>query len=110
MSALYVMNYLGSTGVGIGAIYVGKGTIVGADAGGGRYSGTYVEANGRLKGTFYLSMPNGGQLVTGQQVPPGTKLPISADWPSNFANGQPQQVVVSGNPVQVTLEKVGDIP
>lgn len=110
MSALYLMQYVGNAGYGIGAIYIGKGVIVGADAGNGRYSGSYKEEGGRLKASVTLTMTQAGPLVTGQMVPAGTKLPITADWPSNFANGEPQSVSVSGHPVQVTFEKVGDIP
>lgn len=110
MSALYAMQYLGQSGVGIGAVYIGKNMIVGADAGGGRYSGTYTEANDRLQAEITLSMPNGGILVTGMQVPSGTEIPIRADWPLDFANGQAQQVLVAGTPVNVAFEKIGDIP
>lgn len=110
MSALYTMQYLGQSDVGIGTVYVGKNTIVGADVGGGRYNGTYTEADNRLKGVIALSMPNGGVLVTGDQVPPGTEIPMTVDWPLDFANGQAQQVMVVGKPVNVTFQKIGDIP
>lgn len=110
MSAFYIMRYLGATGLGFGSLYVGKGAIVGADAGGGHYHGTYTETGGRMKVTATLSMPNGGILVTGAQIPAGTDIPISADWPTNFADGASQAITVAGGEVQVTFEKVGDIP
>lgn len=110
MSAFYKMEYVGHTGLGIGALYVGRGVIIGADAGGGYYNGTYTDQGGRLKGNATLSMPKGGSLVTGQQVPAGGKIPLSVDWPSNFYDGKPQTVMVMGNAVRVVFEKVGDIP
>lgn len=110
MSALYTMRYLGGVGIGMGAIYVGKGTVVGVDVTGGRYKGNYTDSNGRLKGTVTATFPSGAQLVTGMSVPPGGAIQLALDWPVNFANGQAQQVSVSGRPVQVTLEKIGDIP
>ena len=110
MSALYIMRYHGQQDQGMGAIYIGKGTIVGVDIGGGRYHGTFQDQGGRLRATVNLSMPQGGTLVTGQQLQPGASVPITADWPSNFANGQAQQVSVGGRLVQVTFEKVGDVP
>ncbi len=110
MSALYIMRYIGATGLGFGTIYVGKGTIVGADAGGGRYHGTYTESGGRINITAILSMPDGGILVTGDQIPAGTDIPVSADWPENFADGTAQPITVAGGEVQVTFEKIGDIP
>jgi hypothetical protein len=111
MSALYVMRYVGGTGnTGVGAIYIGKGTIVGVDVQNGRYHGTFTDHEGRVKATVTLSKAEGGPLVTGMQVAPGTTVPLTADWPADFANGQPQQIMVQGRPVQVTFEKIGDVP
>ena len=38
------------------------------------------------------------------------EVPLTADWPSSFASGEPQQVMIDGKPVSVTFEKVGDVP
>ena len=111
MGTLYTMRYLGAVGLGFGFMYIGKGIIVGADAGNGRYHGTYTESGGRIRITGTLSMPGGGSvLVTGAQVPAGAEIPLSADWPANFADGTAQSISVLGSEVQVTFEKVGDIP
>lgn len=111
MSALYAMRYLGQSGVGMGAIYIGKGVIVGIDVMNGHYSGTYKEEGGRVKATATLSAPPGGAvLVTGAQLPAGQSIPLTADWPANFADGSAQQIIVLGRPVQVTFEKIGNVP
>jgi len=110
MSALYAMKYQGQAGTGLGTLYVGRNKIVGTDVGGGRYSGTYTDQNGRMKGAVLLSFPSGGVLVTGLQMQPNSSLPLSFDWPSNFGSGAPQQIMVAGNPVGVAFEKIGDIP
>lgn len=110
MSALYAMRYIGQTSGGAGAIYIGKGVIVGIDIGNLRYKGTYVEDGGRIRGTATLSAPQGGTLVTGASMPAGSSIQLSVDWPSNFGNGQPQQVMVAGQPVQVMFDKIGDVP
>lgn len=111
MSALYAMRYLGQSGVGMGAIYIGKGVIVGVDVANGRYSGTYKEEGGKVKVTAKLSAPPGGAvLVTGAQLPAGQSIPLTADWPANFPDGSTHQIMVMGRPVQVTFEKIGDIP
>jgi hypothetical protein len=109
MSALYIMRYLGGTGAEFGGVYIGRRTIVGADVGNGRYSGNYSESGGRMRGHVTLTLPDGGILVTGQQVPPGTSISMSFDWPQNFTNGA-QQIFVQGKPVSVNFEKVGNIP
>jgi hypothetical protein len=109
MSALYAMNFVGMTGTGGGAVYVGKGKIVGIDVGNLRYNGTYTEQGGRLKGTVALSAPTGGTLVTGAQLPAGGRLSVTLDWPANFSDGKPQALTVEGSPVHVVFEKIGDV-
>jgi hypothetical protein len=109
MSALYAMNFVGTTGSGSGAIYVGKGKIVGIDTVNLRYKGTYTEQGGRLKGTVDLYAPTGGTLVTGAQAPAGSKWSVTIDWPANFSDGVPQALTVLGSPVHVVLEKIGDV-
>ncbi|MCH9054141.1 MAG: hypothetical protein IIA72_24390 [Proteobacteria bacterium] len=111
MSALYAMRYLGQSDVGMGTLYIGRGVIVGVDVANGRYSGTYTEEGGRMKATATLSAPPGGAtLVTGDQLPAGQSVPLTADWPANFADGSAQEIMVMGRPVQVTFEKIGDVP
>jgi hypothetical protein len=104
------MRYVGGAGLGGGAVYIGKGRIVGVDAANGRYFGEYSEGNGRMKGSVSLSIPGGGTLVTGQQLPAGQELKLTMDWPSNLADGKPRQLSVSGGTVSVVFEKIGDIP
>ncbi len=109
MAALYGVSYAGQTGAGVGAMYVGNGVIAGFDIYGGRYKGSYTEDGGRLKGAVTLTIPGGGQLVTGQTVPAGTSIQISADWPIDLGNGQPLSLNVGGRPVQVIFNKMVDI-
>jgi hypothetical protein len=109
MSALYQMRYQGVAGVGHGAIYIGKGIVAGVDLTGARYSGSYVSQGSSLNGTVTLTSA-GGALVTGQTVPPGTKVVITFSLPTNFANGQFQTVTVGGRPAQVAFDKIADIP
>ena len=112
MSALYKMVYMGGGGAGAGVVAISKGTVLGLDVGELRYEGTYVETNGRLKltATMEATAKGGGHLVTGQTLPYGHKLALSADWPADFANGSPQTIMVAGRPVQVRFEKIGDLP
>jgi hypothetical protein len=109
MSALYAMNYVDQTGTGGGAVYIGNGKIVGIDVGNVRYNGSYSEQGDRLRGTVSLYAPTGGTLVTGAEVPAGSKLTLILDWPSNFSDGKPQPVTIEGRPVHVVMEKIGDI-
>jgi hypothetical protein len=112
MSAFYVMRYVGAAGQGGGAMFIGKGILAGVDVMGGKYEGRYIERGGRLKGTVKLTSPQPGlHLVTGQTVPGGQSFNLQFELPSNFANGQPQTIIgVGGQPVQVTFEKIADLP
>jgi hypothetical protein len=112
MSAFYVMKYLGQEGQGGGAIFIGKGIVVGVDVLGGRYDGNYTEAGGRMKGKVKMTAPPGGaHLVTGQTVPGGASFDLAFDFAQDFANGRPQSLAgVGGRPVQVTFEKLRDLP
>jgi hypothetical protein len=107
--ALYAMNYVGQTGTGGGAVYVGDGKIVGVDVGNLRYHGSYTEQSGRLKGTVALTAPTGGTLVIGAQLPSGSQIALTIDWPAHFDDGKPQPIMIEGRPVHVIFEKVGDI-
>lgn len=109
MSALYAMNYLGQTGTGGGAVYIGQGKIIGIDVGNLHYNGTYTEQGDRLTGAVVLTAPTGGTLVTGAQLPAGGRLGLAFDWPSNFSDGKPQVITIEGRQVHVTFEKIGDI-
>lgn len=111
MSALYVMRYMGESSVGAGALYIGKSVILGVDTGDIRYNGTYTENAGRLRLQVTMTASaNGSTLVTGDTLSAGQSLQIAADWPEDFANGAAQQILVGGRQVQVTFEKIGDIP
>ena len=111
MSAFYVMQYVGREGMGAGALYIGKGLVVGMDATGGRYEGTYTEDGGKLRGSVVLSVPQGTELVTGVRADDGPmRVHIRFDFPINFADRGAQTVLVEGQPVQVAFEKLRDIP
>jgi hypothetical protein len=84
--------------IGLAAICLGNGSIVGVDENNGRYNGTYTEQAGRIRLNITMS-PSGAASV-----------PLTADWPSSFARGEPQQIMIDGKAVSLTCEKIGDIP
>jgi hypothetical protein len=108
-SALYAMTFAGKSDFGGGAVYIGNGKVSGMDAGNLRYRGTCIERDGRLKLDVVVTAPTGATLVTGDQVPPGTKLQLTADWPADFRDGQHLEITVAGKPVTVSFEKIDDI-
>ena len=74
MAGLYSIQYSGQTGVGAGALYVGNGVIAGFDMYGGRYQGSYKDNGDYINGSMNLSLPGGGALVTGDQLPAGASI------------------------------------
>lgn len=107
MASLYSMQY--SEDAVTGAMYVGNGVIAGFDVYGARYQGSYQDSGERLNGTVTLSMPGGGALVTGETLPAGASIEIVADWPADL-NGKPLQFKIGTHTVQVTLNKMVDVP
>jgi hypothetical protein len=110
MSALYAMRYVGQMGLGMAAVYIGRGIILGFDGADGRYEGTFKIVNGRFLATLSLTFTQPWPLITGIVAKPGVPMSIAVDWPEDFANGEPRQVFFLGFPVTVMLEKMGDIP
>ena len=111
MSALFIMRYVGAEGVGAGVLYVGHGVLLGADQGNGRYTGTYTQEDGRLRGEATLTAgPGDADLVTGRPLAQGQSIALQADWPAHFWDGSPQHINVAGQSVAVTFEKIGDLP
>jgi hypothetical protein len=109
MSALYQMRYQGIAGNGHGAMYVGKGVVVGIDIAGFRCHGTYTMSGPNLQGEATLTSA-GGALVTGQNVAAGAKVPVTFTLPTAFDDGKYYQIVVGGKPVGVSFNKIGDVP
>jgi hypothetical protein len=77
MSALYAIHYQGGAAVGFGAVYIGRGKIVGVDINNVRINGTYVKQGGRMKPNVILTAKNDAVLVTGDQMPAGTTIPLA---------------------------------
>lgn len=110
MSALYKMTYGGEASTGQGAIFIGNGKILGIDIGDIWYEGEYWEENGsvRMQAKMTAKSP-GAILVTGRCLSVGETIPIDATWPVEMEPGELHQISVAGRPVNLTLQKIGDI-
>lgn len=110
MGGFYRVDYQGHADRGAGALALANGKVAGLDIGGGIYRGTYVEEGDRLHGTAVLSFPEGGELVTGMRVPPGSELPIPFDIPAGgLTNSHGMSVDVAGRRVDVRLTRIADL-
>ena len=110
MSALYIMRYVGTAGVASSTIYIGRQKVLGIDAGGARYVGTYSESRDRMLVDMTLLMPKGGVLITGEQAPAGSKYKLTGDWPVEPADGMVHRIYFDGRAMKVGFERIGFIP
>lgn len=107
---LYLMKYHSGVNIGGGAMYIGHGIVSGVDIGEMRYSGNYTVDGEFVIVSAKMTATIGVELVTGASLPAGTTLDVSAQWPLTFADGKPVAINVMGFPVQVSFEKVSDLP
>lgn len=110
MSALYTIRYHGVAGRGHGALYIGRGKVLGVGIDDNRYDGAYALQGGQFVGQASLTARSPTLLVTGKTLQVGQQAAINFSLPSNFANGQPVIVIVDGSEVTVSFDKVGDVP
>ncbi|WP_075996532.1 hypothetical protein [Salaquimonas pukyongi] len=109
IDGFYVSYFTGSTGSSIGMFMFKDGTIVGADAGGGVYDGTYVvdETGKNLTGQITFRIHQGGQSITGASAPSG---PISVDipivLPTEFTRHDVHTIQTPLGPVNAKFEKI----
>lgn len=104
------MRYSGAAGTGEGVLYIGNNAILGVDVGNVRYAGTYTEESGLLRMKIKMTASQGFLLVTGQMLQAGQSIQLNANFPVDFADGSPQQLLVGSQTVAVTFEKIGDLP
>lgn len=104
--------FTGATGSGLGVLVLHNGSVVGADAGGGIYEGSYTENPDAqaLEFAIRLTMPAGSMPVqTG--IPLGTPMsvPISASLQQDqICGGRPVLVQMPLGPVNVLFTKLRD--
>lgn len=111
MRGFYTMEYTGKSGSGAGAIAFVDGRIAGVDVGGARYVGEFsVSSSGAVTGFADLSMPFGGTLVTGAQLPPGApsiRIPFSVSTTS--VEGEVLRIETPTGPVNLRLTKISSL-
>src|ERR1700730_16254276 len=97
--------FTGATGTGLGILVVHKGSIVGADTGGGIYDGSYIENAGTqtLEFVITMSLPAGvAPVQTGIPLPTPMSVPISASLlQDEIGSGKPTLVQTPLGPVNV---------
>lgn len=110
MAGFYLTQYMSDLGGGGGAFYIGNGIVVGTDALGGVYEGSYIEADGFLSGTARLRVPDGGLLATGEYVRANEPIEVRFSLPATFDNGEPHAIEIGKSTIDVSFRWVRDLP
>jgi len=111
MSALYVLRLADRPGCCVGAVYLGRGVVVGVDVAGIRYSGTCERLPEGIRFHVIAGAPaSGAILASGRFFPPGEDTTITGLIPNDFETGASFDVRLLGASVTVSLDKIGDVP
>lgn len=108
MQGFYALYYTGISGFGHAVLIMKDGLVIGADATGGVYDGTYQTVDNDIKVEVNLTVPAGATLVTGQSLPEALTQKIVATLPSHFASGSPVSISTPMGPVNVIFKKLRD--
>eukprot|EP00752_Nemacystus_decipiens_P015327 g13660.t1 len=95
--------------IGFGSAVITDDRIEGGDVGNGRYDGEVSVAGDQATLRLTLSTDSSAQLVTGDVIQAGQRVPID---PFTLSLTQPQQVAtltVGGKPVQVDFRFIRDL-
>jgi hypothetical protein len=108
---IFRIAYTGTNGSGLGIVVLHKGTVVGADTGGGSYDGSYTESASpqTVDLVVTLTMPAGvAPVMTGIPIARAMSLLIRASLPLD--SEKPTLVQTALGPVNVLFKKIRDFP
>lgn len=105
----YSISFTGEAGSGFGILVFSRGVIVGADAAGATYDGTYTEpASGQgFDILVMMRAPAGVRPVqTGIPLTSPAELPIKASLSPQFDSGNPILLGTPLGPVNIVFKKI----
>lgn len=109
IDGFYVAYFTGATGSSFGMFVFRDGLVVGADAGGGRYDGTYaVTAEGKqIEAVIKFTLPVGNFSITGataQTEPISVEVPLKL--PAEFNRMDVHRIETPIGPINAKFDKV----
>lgn len=108
IDGIYSITFRGAADWGIGLLILQQGTVIGADAGGVKYDGTFREEGETIEVNLTLTVPPGTTLVQGtraQSVP--YEVPLTASLPkSALDTGQAVTLSMPQGPVNVIFRRL----
>lgn len=108
LDGFYSMTYRGAVDWGIGMLVLRNGVIVGADAAGALYDGSYREEGLKVRIELTMSVPPGVTLVQGGPAQPTTyRVPVSVTVPISAVElSQPILLQLPPGPVNVIFRRL----
>lgn len=110
VNGFYAAYYTGEVGIGFAVLVLTDGTIMGADATGGMYDGSYTEKDdgSSISGKISVVVPAGTILVTG--APPQAQ-PYKFEFPINLSmdaveKGQVVPLQLPTGSINVTIKRL----
>jgi hypothetical protein len=113
IEGFYNIAFTGAKGSGFGNLVISRGTVVGADAAGSTYDGTYTHdpKTKTIKLNVTMSAPAGVSPVqTGVPLTAAMSLPIETSIPEDFGSGKTILVNTPIGPVNVVFRKLRELP
>lgn len=113
MNGMYVIEFDGSDGSGLGTLTFKDGLIYGFDAGGATYDGQYVPSPvpGMVSVTVSIKMPAGLPSVVGGITQPfDWTLVVTAELPINSYQGHVQVFTNLGPSIMATYRRMRALP
>jgi len=108
----FYVGYMSATGYGVVLFVFSGGVIVGVDAGGVKFDGTYKQEpdTKAFEGTVKVNAPPNIDLVQGlNSGPQGLQYEVPFYLPPNFLEAPFIRVATPFGPVNIKLEKVRDL-
>jgi len=110
MNAIYATYFSGATGNSFAILVFLNGVVSGADAGLGRYDGSYAIKEGKIVGSLVFTLPPHASSITGistENTPLHLDLTISLALP---LEAEPfHQIETPLGPINARFEKLRDL-
>ena len=109
IDGFYSAYFTGVTGSSIGIFLFKGGIVVGADAGGGKYDGTYIVDSGTqdINASITFTMPVGSNLITGitsEAEPLSIDVPLRL--PKDFNRHDVHRIETPIGPINAKFDKI----
>ena|SRR5579872_544029 len=110
INGFYAAYLTGSAGQGLAMLVFRNGTIVGVDAGGGKYDGSYRDSGDGFSVKLKVALPPNTLLIHGVSSGPQTELSeLEVQLPADFLSQPFIRINAHHGPVNAKLVKLREL-